>query len=202
MTDRPQSAKQRLVLASTSPYRRELLARLIQDFDVIPPDIDESRLPGEPPIDLSARLARQKALAVAQTCPDAVVIGSDQVAALGTCVLGKPGTPENAVRQLLDCSGKTLEFFTSVYVVHLGGHFDESYTDLTRVSFRDLTRSETEAYVKADKPLDCAGSFKAEGLGVALFTSVETRDPTAILGLPLIWLAGSLARAGFQVLKG
>jgi septum formation protein len=200
MTDYPKTDSHRLILASGSPYRRDLLARVTRNFEVLAPAVDESAHAGESPAELALRLARMKATAVARLRAQAIVIGSDQVAALGSRILGKPGNEATAIQQLLDCSGQTVHFFTSVCVLNLQQQFDESYTDITRVSFRQLTSSEVRAYVKADKPLDCAGSFRAEGLGVALFDAIESRDPTAIIGLPLIWLAGCLRRAGIPIL--
>jgi septum formation protein len=201
MTDHPKINTCRLILASTSPYRRELLTRLTSKFDVIAPAVDETSREFEQPSDLSVRLAQLKAAAVAKLWPDAIVIGSDQVAALGTQILGKPGTTANAHQQLLACSGRTVHFFTSVCVLNLQNQFAETHTDTTTVNFRKLNPGEIDAYIKADNPLDCAGSFRAERLGVTLFDAVENRDPTAIIGLPLIWLAGSLRRAGFSPLN-
>ena len=200
MLDIPENDSQRLILASGSPYRRDLLARITQDFDIVLPAIDESSTAGEKPGQLALRLARMKASTVARLRPRATVIGSDQVAALGSRILGKPGDEETAVQQLLACSGQRVQFFTAVCVLNLQNQFDEVHTDVTTVSFRDLSSAEIEAYVKADKPLDCAGSFRAEGLGVVLFEAIENRDPTAIVGLPLIWLSGCLQRAGIPIL--
>lgn len=200
MIDHPQTDGQRLILASGSPYRRDLLARITRDFDVQPPAIDERSVTDEKPADLALRLARMKATAVARLRTRATVIGSDQVAALGSRILGKPGDEATAIQQLLICSGQQVHFFTSVCVLNMQKEFDEAHTDITTVSFRKLTAREIEAYIKADKPLDCAGSFRAEGLGVALFEAIENKDPTAIIGLPLIWLAGCLQRSGIPIL--
>jgi len=200
MLDHPETADQRLILASGSPYRRDLLARIWRDFDILTPAIDESPDVGEKPGDLAPRLARMKATAVARLRMRATIIGSDQVAAIGSRILGKPGDAATAMQQLLACSGQTVQFFTAVCVLNMQEHFDEMHTDITTVHFRDLSTAEIAAYVKADKPLDCAGSFRAEGLGVALFESIENRDPTAIIGLPLIWLSGCLKRAGIPIL--
>jgi len=191
----------RLILASGSPYRRQLLGRLTRDFEVEPPDVDESAAAGEAPADMAGRLARLKASAIAAGQIDATVIGSDQVAALGSRILGKPGSEANAIQQLLDCSGKTVHFYTAVCVLNKQTGFDESHTDLTTVVFRNLAAAEAEAYVRIDHPLDCAGSFRAEGLGVTLFDAIENRDPTAIIGLPLIWLSSCLRRAGIPILE-
>jgi len=186
----------RIVLASQSPYRRELLGRLLADFTCLSPRVDESRAPGEPPRDLALRLARLKAAAGASLHPGALVIGSDQVAALGDSILGKPGTAERAVAQLLQCSGQQVEFYTAVCVAGPGALPELSHIDTTRVQFRPLTRQEAERYVAADQPLDCAGSFKAERRGVLLLESIDNLDPTGIQGLPLIWLGRALVSRG------
>lgn len=190
----------RIVLASQSPYRRELLGRLLTGFEVLAPRVDESRQPAEPPRDLALRLARMKAAAGVRLSPGALVIGSDQVAALGDETLGKPGTPDRAVAQLLRCSGQLVEFHTAVCVAGPGDLPELSHIDTTRVRFRALTRGEAERYVAADEPLDCAGSFKAERRGVLLLTSIESLDPSAIQGLPLIWLGRALLDRGVPLL--
>ncbi len=190
----------RVVLASQSPYRRELLGRLLSGFEVLAPRVDESRTPGESPRDMALRLARLKAAAGARLSPGALVIGSDQVAALGDETLGKPGTPGRAVDQLLRCSGQLVEFHTAVCVTGPGEQPELLHTDTTRVRFRGLTRHEAERYVAADQPLDCAGSFKAERRGILLLESIESRDPTAIQGLPLIWLGRALQDRGVALL--
>lgn len=188
-----------VLLASQSPYRRELLGRLLPDFRAWAPRVDESRLPGEAPGDLALRLARLKAAAGLREAPGHVIVGSDQVAALGDETLGKPGTPERAIAQLERCSGECVDFLTAVCVAGPGVEPPLLHLDTTRVRFRRLDRDLIERYVAADKPLDCAGSFKAERRGVVLFASIETRDPTAIQGLPLIWLAAALAGRGVPV---
>lgn len=189
-----------VVLASQSPYRRELLGRLMTDFITLAPAVDESRLAGERPEELARRLARLKAVTGAQRHPGALVIGSDQVAALGDITLGKPGTAERAVLQLLQCSGQLVEFHTAVCLTGPDGAADLAHIDTTKVRFRALTRAEAQRYVEADQPLDCAGSFKAERRGVVLLESLESRDPTAIQGLPLIWLASALTSRGITLL--
>jgi septum formation protein len=166
----------------------------------MPADIDEQRRDGEPPARLAARLAVEKAAKLAARHPAAVVIGSDQVAAVDDEVLGKPGTPERAARQLAACAGREVVFYTGVTVICAAAGFSEEHTDTTRVQFRDLSSAEIAAYLAADQPWDCAGSFRAEGLGAVLFEHIDNRDPTAIIGLPLIWLAGSLRRAGIKLL--
>lgn len=190
----------RIVLASQSPYRRDLLGRLLPDFETLAPHVDESRRPGEPPRELALRLARLKAAAGAHRHPLALVVGSDQVAALGADTLGKPGTPERAVDQLLQCAGQLVEFYTAICVKGPGDLPELSHIDTTRVRFRPLTRHEAERYVAADQPLDCAGSFKAERRGVLLLDSIDSRDPTAIQGLPLIWLGRALLSRGVPLL--
>jgi len=189
-----------ILLASQSPYRRELLERLLPDFETIAPHVDESRQPGEPPRELALRLAQLKAAAGARLRPLALVIGSDQVAALGDETLGKPGTAERAVDQLLQCAGQLVEFHTAVCLAGPGSQPALSHIDTTRVRFRSLTRREAERYVATDQPLDCAGSFKAERRGVLLLDSIESQDPTAIQGLPLIWLGHALISRGVPLL--
>lgn len=190
----------RVVLASQSPYRRELLERLLPEFEVLAPRVDESREPGEPPRDLALRLARLKAATVARLAPGRVVIGSDQVAALGNDTLGKPGSEAAAVAQLLRCSGEAVDFHTAVCISGPDGAPDLCHVDTTRVRFRTLTREEAERYVAADLPLDCAGSFKAERRGVLLMEGIDSSDPTAIQGLPLIWLGRALLDRGIALL--
>lgn len=186
-----------LILASTSRYRRELLERLRLPFHVARPDLDETPQPGESPSALARRLAQGKALAIAAQQPEAWVIGSDQVAALETQALGKPGTRENAVAQLGAMSGREIRFHTAVCLVR--GEVLLEAMDTTLVSFRDLQADEIERYVDAEQPLDCAGSFKCEGLGITLFEHIESRDPTALVGLPLIAVAHLLRLAGFAL---
>jgi septum formation protein len=188
-----------LVLASTSRYRKALLERLRLPFSVADPGVDEAPQPGEAPAALALRLAGAKALAVASRMPGAVVIGSDQVATLDGAALGKPGTPERAMRQLAAASGRCVEFLTAVAVA-VEGQLVAKHLDLTRVRFRALSALEIERYVALDTPLDCAGSFRAESLGVALFDAIESRDPTALVGLPLVWLASSLRATGLDPL--
>jgi len=189
----------RLILASTSAYRRALLERLGVPFDCVAPGADERRLPDEPPDALARRLARLKAETVATGHPGCVVIGSDQVAVRGPEILGKPGTIERCHEQLLKSSGREVEFLTAVHVVADRGARAESHLDRTQVRFRTLEPAEVARYVAADTPLDCAGGFKAESLGIALFERIESADPTALTGLPLIWLCGALRRAGIPV---
>jgi septum formation protein len=188
-----------LILGSTSPYRRELLARLRLPFEVAAPDVDETPQTGEAPRDLACRLALAKAQAVARRFPDAVVIGSDQVADLGGRPLGKPGTHERAVAQLRQMRGRTVVFQTAVAVVCQATGFAEVDLAPVRVKFRDLTDGEIETYLRAETPYDCAGSAKSEGLGIALLESIENDDPTALVGLPLIRTVRLLRAAGLPL---
>jgi septum formation protein len=193
------SAAPRLVLASTSQYRRQLLERLGIRFTVAAPDVDETPLPGETPIDLTNRLARAKAEVVAQRHRGSIVIGSDQVALFGRDIIGKPGSPERCIQQLKSLSGQRLAFHTAVHVIDSDTGANESHLDITTVYFRKLTDNEIERYVARDRPVNCAGGFKAESLGITLFERIESQDPTALIGLPLIWLSGALRRAGFAL---
>lgn len=195
-----QDSSARLILASRSPYRKALLERLTERFESLPADIDESRRPAEPPPALAARLAVGKAQVLAEQRREALVIGSDQVAALDDTVLSKPGGHERAAQQLTACSGHTVTFYTAVALLCTASGLCEQHTDVTRVNFRTLSRAEIDAYLEADQPWDCAGSFRAEGRGSILFESIDNRDPAAIIGLPLIWLAGALTRAGLKLL--
>jgi septum formation protein len=188
-----------LILASTSRYRRALLQRLGLPFDCVAPDADETRLPGEPAAQLAARLARLKAEAVAREHPHAIVIGSDQVALRGTDVLGKPGSIERCREQLQKSSGREVVFLTAVHVIDGTGSRAESHVDRTVVKFRELSDAEIERYIERDNPLDCAGGFKAESLGIALFERIDSSDPTGLTGLPLSWLCGALRRARVQI---
>jgi septum formation protein len=187
----------RLVLASTSPYRRQLLDRFGLPFTVAAPDVDESPLPGESAVDLVRRLARAKAEAIAERHPKSLIIGSDQLALCGRDVLGKPGSGERAIAQLKSLSGQRVAFNTAVHVVNSETGANEGHLDVTTVQFRKLTDEEIRRYVTRDKPYDCAGGFKAEALGLTLFDRVDSQDPTGLIGLPLIWLASALRRNGF-----
>jgi septum formation protein len=188
-----------LVLASTSVHRRQLLERLGLPFECAAPGVDEAPLAAESPSALAARLARAKALAVARERHDAIVIGSDQVALRGEQVLGKPGDAERCRAQLAASSGCELTFLTAVCVVAAGGAQTFEHIDRTIVQMRVLNDAEIARYVAEDRPWDCAGGFKAESLGVALVSRIETVDPTALTGLPLIWLAGVLRDCGLSV---
>jgi septum formation protein len=188
----------RLLLASTSPYRRALLARLRLPFEVVPSEVDETAYAGESPLALVQRLAQAKATAVAVRAGDAWAIGSDQVAELDGRALGKPGGADAAIAQLGALAGREVPFHTAVAVVHGDGR---SFTalDTTRVRMRALSVAEIARYVAQETPYDCAGSFKSEGLGITLFDAIESQDPTALVGLPLIATARLLRQAGFGV---
>jgi septum formation protein len=189
----------KLVLASTSPYRRQLLERFGIRFTVAAPDVDETPLPGETPIDLANRLARAKAEVIAHRHPASVIIGSDQVALFGREVIGKPGNPERCIEQLKMLSGHRLAFHTAVNVIQSDTGSNQSHLDITTVHFRKLTSDEIERYVARERPVNCAGGFKAEALGITLFDRIESQDPTALIGLPLIWLSAALRRTGFTL---
>ncbi len=190
-----------LILGSTSAYRRELLQRLRLPFEVVAPDVDETPQAGERPPELARRLALAKARAVAQRHPSALVIGSDQVADLGGEPLGKPGTHERAVEQLRRMRGRTVIFQTAVAVVCIDTGFEQLDLAPVRVRFRELSDAEIETYLRAETPYDCAGSAKSEGLGIALLETIESDDPTALVGLPLIRTARMLRAAGLSLLQ-
>ena len=194
------SPASRLVLGSTSRYRRELMQRLCIPFDVAAPDVDETPQDGESPHDLACRLALAKARAVAALHPDAVVIGSDQVADLDGEPLGKPGTHERAVAQLRRMRGRTVVFQTAVAVVCQDTGFAQTDLAAVRVVFRNLSDAEIETYLRTEQPYDCAGSAKSEGLGIALLESIDNDDPTALVGLPLIRTCRMLRAAGLPIL--
>jgi len=193
-----------LILASTSRYRKELLERLRLAFSCLAPGADEAPQPGEDPKALVARLARAKAAAVASQQPNAWVIGSDQMAVrldeAGTeSTLGKPGTEMRCIEQLQSCSGRTIVFLTAVAVVRQEGNTLFEFVDTTRVRFRVLDQATIERYVAKIRPLDCAGGFKSEGLGITLCESIDSADPSALIGLPLIRLSAALRSAGFEL---
>lgn len=188
-----------LVLGSTSPYRRELLARLRVPFQVADPGVDEAGRPGESPEDLALRLALAKARAVAQRFPQAVVIGSDQVADLAGEALGKPGNHDRAVEQLRRMRGRSVVFQTAVAVICQESGFEAVELAAVRVQFRELSDREIEAYLLAERPYDCAGSAKSEGLGIALLDAIDSDDPTALVGLPLIRTCRLLRAAGLEL---
>lgn len=189
-------SRPRIVLASTSRYRAALLRRIIDDFEKTAPDTDETAQPDEAPDARAVRLAAAKARAVASNHRDALVIGSDQVAALGGKVLHKPGSIDNAREQLRASSGNTVDFYTGLCVIDTRDGRQRTALDHTCVAFRTLGHAEIDRYIALENPLDCAGSFKSEGAGIALFERIETEDPTALIGLPLIALARLLRQAG------
>ncbi len=197
MTDNP---TRRLILGSTSRYRRELLQRLHLSFEVAAPEVDETPLAGEQPRALALRLAITKAKAVAARHPAAVVIGSDQVADLDGEPLGKPGTHDRAVDQLRRMRGKTVVFQTALAVVCLETGFLQSDLAAVEVKFRQLSDADIESYLRKETPYDCAGSAKSEGLGIALLDAINSDDPTALVGLPLIRTCRMLRAAGLQLL--
>jgi MAF protein len=189
-----------LVLASTSPFRRALLARLGLPFRTVAPAVDETRLPDEAPEALVLRLAEAKARAVAGEYPDALIIGSDQVACIDGDVLGKPGSRERAIDQLVQASGRTVTFYTGLCLLDADSGRTQVLCEPFRVHFRTLTRTRIEGYVERERPFNCAGSFKSEGLGIALFERLEGDDPSALVGLPLIRLVAMLEAEGVDVL--
>lgn len=189
-----------LVLGSSSRYRRELLSRLRLPFDVATPEVDESPLPAEPPRELALRLALAKARAVAAKFPRAVVIGSDQVADLAGESLGKPGDHERAVAQLRRMRGQTVVFQTAVAVVCAETGFEQLELAAVNVKFRQLSDAEIESYLRTEQPYDCAGSARSESLGIALLDAIDSDDPTALVGLPLIRTCRMLRAAGLKLL--
>jgi septum formation protein len=189
-----------LILGSTSRYRRELLARLRLPFDVLSPHVDEASLPGETPAALALRLALAKAQAVEMQRPDAIVIGSDQVADFEGTAIGKPGTHERAVEQLRAMSGHAVVFQTAVAVVRAATGFASVRLVPVTVRFRSLSDAEIEAYLRAEQPYDCAGSAKSEALGIALVDAISSDDPSALVGLPLIATCALLREAGLDPL--
>ncbi|MDO5625678.1 MAG: Maf family nucleotide pyrophosphatase [Pseudomonadota bacterium] len=195
----PERIERALILGSSSRYRRELLARLGLPFDTDAPQVDETPLPGEAPRALAERLALTKAREVAARHPQAIVIGSDQVADLHGEPLGKPGTHARAVAQLQRMRGQTVVFQTALAVVCQATGFERAALTAVRVRFRALDDAEIERYLRAEQPYDCAGSAKSEGLGIALLEAIDSDDPTALIGLPLIRTAQLLREAGVRL---
>ena len=189
-----------LVLATTSPYRQELLTRLGLPFETASPEVDETRHADEDPEELVKRLSLEKAKAVAEKYPDALIIGSDQVATLGDMILGKPGTHERAMKQLKAASGHTVTFLTGLTLYDSASGRSHTVCEPFRVDFRNLTEEEIDDYLRREEPYDCAGSFKSEGLGIALFSLMDGEDPNALVGLPLIQLVSMLQENGVRVL--
>ena len=196
----PNAPLRQLILASTSLYRRELLGRLRIPFEVAAPQVDETPLPGEAPRSLALRLALAKAQAVAVQFPQAVVIGSDQVADLDGQPLGKPGQHDRAVAQLQSMRGRVVIFQTAVSVVCQASGFADTQLASVKVQFRELSDAEIEAYLQAEEPYDCAGSAKSEGLGIALLDQIDNDDPTALVGLPLIRTCQMIRAAGVRII--
>ncbi|MBI3777090.1 MAG: septum formation inhibitor Maf [Gammaproteobacteria bacterium] len=191
---------QPLVLASTSPYRKELLQRLGLQFQTAAPNVDETRLSDETPEQLVRRLAEEKARAVVKQFPDALIIGSDQVAVIGEEILTKPGTHENAVIQLQHCSGQSVTFLTGLCLFNARTGKAQIEAVPFRVHFRPLNSAQIENYLRREQPYNCAGSFKSEGLGIALFDRLEGDDPATLIGLPLIRLTRMLEQEGIRVI--
>lgn len=189
-----------IILASSSPYRAKLLQKLQLPFETLNPNVDESAYPGESAPDLVARLARAKAQCIAAQHPDRIVIGSDQVALLEQTILTKPGTMERAKVQLRACSGQWVTFYTALCVQQ--NHHCLQETVVTRVQFRELNDQQIAAYLERERPLDCAGSFKCEGLGITLFLAIDNQDPSALIGLPLISLTTMLSQLGCDPILG
>lgn len=189
-----------IVLASGSPFRRELLSRLGIEFSSYSPDIDESAQPAELPEALVLRLAESKARAVAELHPDALIIGSDQVATIDGRILGKPGNHERAVEQLMRASGRRVSFLTSLCLFNSATRAVQLAVEPFHVVFRELTRDEVESYLHKEQPYNCAGSFKSEGLGICLFQRMEGNDPSSLIGLPLIRLVDMLRNEGVDIL--
>ncbi|RLA47921.1 MAG: septum formation inhibitor Maf [Gammaproteobacteria bacterium] len=189
-----------LVLASSSPYRRELLARLSVPFTWQSPNVDETPYSDETPPETATRLSIAKAEALATAFPRHLIIGSDQVALHRDALISKPGDHENALAQLLQFSGQTVHFLSALCVYHSLNKTSRVATTLTEVHFRELKRDEIEKYLRYEQPYDCAGSFKAEGLGITLFKSINSNDPTAIIGLPLIQLRQLLAEYHYNII--
>lgn len=188
-----------LILASSSPFRRELLSRLHLPFQAISPDIDETQKTNEDVIDYVKRLAQEKAGAIAKNHPQAVVIGSDQCAYLNGQILGKPGNHENAMIQLQNARGRDVVFYTSLSVIQLSTGFNEVDCIEFQVGFRELTDQQLDHYLQIEKPYNCAGSFKSEAYGVSLFSHMTGNDPTALIGLPMIRLTQMLEAVGLKV---
>jgi len=192
---------QQLILGSSSPFRAELLNKLGLNFITSSPDIDESALNNETAEQLVQRLSEQKALKIAESYPDALIIGSDQVALLDGEILGKPGNHDNAVKQLTSASGKTVRFLTGLTLVNSKSGQVQSLVETFDVSFKALSANQIEFYLQQEKPYQCAGSFKSEGFGISLFSKLEGEDPNSLIGLPLIRLIDLLNNEGIDVLQ-
>ncbi len=186
-----------IVLASSSPYRRGLLERFLDSYEAVAPGVDESNDQELPPDELATYLARNKAEAIAINHRQSLIIGADQLAVLEDQVLGKPGDHQKAIEQLLAASGKAVKFLTAVCILDPIGRARYEHTDVTTVRFRQFDRRLAEAYLRHDEPYDCAGSFKLEGAGFVLFDSVTSDDPSALIGLPMIWVADRLLQLDY-----
>lgn len=186
-----------IVLASSSPYRRGLLDRFLDEYEAVSPGVEETNVDGLDADMLATTLARRKAEAVSAHAPRSLIIGADQLAVLGDTVLGKPGNHSRAIEQLMAASGKAMTFLTAVCVLDPQSHGRYEHTNRTTVRFRRFDRRLAESYLRLDEPYDCAGSFKLEGAGFVLFESVQTDDPTALIGLPMIWIADRLLSLGY-----
>ena len=189
----------KLILGSTSPFRKELMQKLGLSFEVDSPDIDETMLEAEQPEQFVQRLALEKAQAVAARHDSALVIGSDQVACIGSNILGKPGTRDKAIQQLTDASGKHVSFYTGLCLLNSANGEYQIVCEPFHVHFRELSQEQIERYLDAEEPYNCAGSFKSEGLGISLFEKLEGDDPNSLIGLPLIKLIAMLDREGVAV---
>lgn len=198
--DKQDPNRKTIVLASSSPYRNALLAKLELKFESAAPDIDETAIPGETPYSLCERLAEEKARALKHKFPNALVIGSDQVAVLGTKRFSKPGNRKTAIEQLSESSGKAVNFYTSVCVFDTDTNTVESEVDLCTVYFRKLQKDQIIRYVGKENPVDCVGGFKCEGLGIVLFEKIMGEDPNALIGLPLIRLCRLLEKFGVRII--
>lgn len=192
---------QQFILGSSSPFRAEVLAKLGLPFITASPDIDESALAGEQPEQLVKRLSELKAYKIAESYPDALIIGSDQVAVLGNDVLGKPGNHENAMKQLTAASGKTVTFLTGLALLNSKTGHIQSVVEFFEVEFKTLTASQIDFYLRQEQPYQCAGSFKSEGFGISLFSKLKGNDPNSLIGLPLIRLINLLEAEGIDVLQ-
>ena len=195
----PVSAPSRLILASTSPFRREILQKLGLPFGAAAPLTDETMLDGESPEALVSRLAESKARAVADDWPDALIIGSDQVACVDGEILGKPGNRQNAVKQLLQAAGKTVTFYTGLCLLNSGNQQVQTSCELFKVHLRQLNELQIGRYLDHEQPFNCAGSFKSEGMGITLFSKLEGDDPNTLIGLPLIKLVEMLGNEGVEL---
>jgi MAF protein len=192
---------QTLILGSSSPFRASLLQKIGLPFDTASPDIDESQLENESPTQLVKRLSLLKAQAIADNHPDALIIGSDQVAVVNNSILGKPGNAENAHKQLMQCSGKVVTFYTGLCLLNAATRNVQTLVEPFEVHFRNLTAEQIDFYIEKEQPFQCAGSFKSEGFGISLFSKLVGDDPNSLIGLPLIRLIEMLKAEGIDVLQ-